>query len=171
MVPKRPPQVRSWYGTKPDHVLRLSILVLLSEYDFDPAALVLHDRHLKVAIAFLERMESDLYRVFGGTGRNDLMPVVAAIHAYISGLKEPIGKKQLMIHFIKDLPRRQDMHKEMDQCIDILEQDGKIAKCSVGIPSPTKPDEIAAYETFIGTPEVITAFVARHAPKPPKPQT
>lgn len=165
MVPKRPPQVRSWYGTKPDHVLRLSILVLLSEYDFDPTALVLHDRHLRVAIAFLERMESDLYRVFGGTGRNDLMPVVASIYSYVSGLNEPIGKKQILIHFMKDLPRRQDMHKEIDQCLEILVQDGKISTCSVGIPSPTKPDQIAAYETFIGTPEVIQAFVTKHQQK------
>lgn len=170
-VPKRAPQVRSWYGTKPDHVLRLSILVMLSEYDFDPTKLELHDKHLQLAIHFLEQMESELYRVFGGTGRNDLMPVVAAIHAYVSGLCEPIGKKQILIHFIKDLPRRQDMHKELDQCLEILANDGKIATCQVGLTSPAKPDQIAAYETMIGTPEVIAAFVAKYGGKPPTQST
>lgn len=170
-VPKRPPQVRSWYTTKPDQVLRLATLVVLSDYDFDPAKLELEERHLQVAITFLERMESDLYRVFGGTGRNDLMPVVAAIHAYISGLHEPVGKKQILIHFIKDLPRRQDIHKEMDQCLEILANDGKIATCQVGLTNPTKPDQIAAYETFIGTPQVIAAFLAKHGQAPRSPQT
>lgn len=171
MVPKRAPQVRSWFGTKPDHVLRLALNVILSEYDLDPNKLILHKRHIEVAITFLERMEGDLYRVFGGTGRNDLMPVVAAIHAYVCGLTEPIGKKQILIHFIKDLPRRQDMHKELDQCLEILSNDGKIATCQVGLTSPTKPDQIAAYETFIGIPEVITSFVAKHGGKPPTQQT
>lgn len=166
-VPKRPPHVRSWFGTKPDHVLRLAILVMLSEYDF---TLTLYARHMQVAIEFLEKMEADLWRVFGGTGRNDLMPVVAAIHAYVAGLTEPVGQKQLLLHFIKDLPRRQDLHKEFQQCLDILKDEGKIATASVGLANPDKPNEVVAYETLIGLPEVIREFLAKRGGTPPKPQ-
>lgn len=152
MVPKRPPQLRPWYGTKPDRLLQVAMLVSLSE----GFTKVLDAPYLEVALAFLERMEGDLYRVFGGSGRNELAPVAHKIFTYISGLSEPIGKKQLMINFLSDLSAKNNMHKEFDSCLEILEQESKIDKLTVAIHHPTT-QTILAYDILIGLPLVIAA--------------
>lgn len=163
LVPKRPPLLRPWYGTKPDRLLQVAMLISLSE----SLNLQLDSGHLKVALDFIEKMEADLYRVFGGSGRNDLAPVVHSIYSYLCGQTEPQSRKQLMIHFIRDLPRRQDMHKEFDACIQILEDEDKVKKTTVAIHHP-QTQTIMAYDTLIGLPAIIDSFLAKNAVANPK---
>lgn len=149
-VPKRSPQVRSWFTSKPDQVLKLACLFSLSER-FD---LVVETTHLQLALAQLEVLESTLYRIFGGMGRNDLSDIAHKIFMFVSGLNEPIAKKVLYLKFWQSLPRRRSADHEFDECLTFLVSDGKITQLGVSIG--------AAIDTLIGTPEVITEFVRRH---------
>jgi len=94
-VPKQTPQLRSWYTSKPHQVLKIAILTMLSEsYD-----LVLRIPHIQIALDYLEIMEQDLAKVFGGFGRNELAAVASKILDYLQGQSEPLSKKRVKTLF------------------------------------------------------------------------
>jgi hypothetical protein len=78
-VPKQPPAVQSWYASKSIQVLKLAMLTALSE-DFK---LRLEIPHFECALAYLEQLEHDLFRIFGGVGRNELAAVAIKIDEYV----------------------------------------------------------------------------------------
>src|SRR5690606_19124428 len=67
LVPKRQPNLQGWFATKPDQVLKIGMLTMLSE----SLDLVLQPKHFEVALRLLEILEQTLDKVFGGTGRNE----------------------------------------------------------------------------------------------------
>src|SRR6266498_2223605 len=66
-VPQRPPALQGWYASKSIQVLKLAMLTSLSEN----RKLRLEIPHFQVALEFFAEMEKDLFRIFGGVGRNE----------------------------------------------------------------------------------------------------
>lgn len=161
LVPKRPPQLRPWYGTKPDRLLQLAMLVSLS----DGLSLELSPGHLQAALEFIETMERDLHRVFGGSGRNDLAAVAHAIYNYVAGQDTPLSKRKIMLHFLQDLGARRKAHEEFDECLKMLLETEKIKEITEAIAHPVT-GAVVAYEVLIGLPSVIDSYYAARATTP-----
>ncbi len=66
-IPKDP-DVQGYYKTKPNQVLKVAMLIALSE----STDLILRKDHWDVSMALFERTEVTLTRVFQGIGRNEL---------------------------------------------------------------------------------------------------
>lgn len=146
-VTKRNPALRSWYLTKPDQVLRLAMLLALC----DGLVLEITSEHFRMALEYLDILEKDLYKVFGGVGRNELAEVALRIFSYISTLPEPITGKVLMARMWKDLPNKRGLHTELKDCLEHLSSTGQLSIYSIttdGLP----PDFL------IATPEIMTKF-------------
>lgn len=148
-VPKKAPQIQSWFASKSTQVLKVAMLTSLSER----TDLVLTVPHFVTALAYLELLERDLYRIFGGVGRNELAMVATKIYEFISALTEPISKKQFFVKTFS-LYSARDPRKEFDECLNHLKDDGKLVErlLTIGAGSSVVSDYIYA------TPEVMQAF-------------
>jgi hypothetical protein len=150
-VPKQEPQIKSWHTSKPHQVIKIAMLTSLSEsYD-----LVLKAEHLQVALEYINLLETDLFKVFGGVGRNELAAVAMKIYDFVSGLKEPLSRRRLKSTFWGMCKPPNDF----DECFTFLCNEGKIASKFLQIGS-TGDDVVA-------TPQVLAAFEARVKQLPP----
>ncbi len=149
-VPKKPPQVRSWYASKTDQVIKIAMLTSLA----DSTNLKLEIGHLKVAIELLEVMERDLYRIFGGVGRNELASVAAQMYDYLSQQTEPISKKTLKARLFPIFDAR-NIHKEFDESLQYLIGEGRIHIQQL---------EAGGYiDHIVATPQVLLAWAERNS--------
>jgi hypothetical protein len=153
LTPKRSPQTRSWFTSKPDQLLKIAMVLSLCEsVDFN-----LTVQNFREAAEFLEVLERDLYRIFGGVGRNETAGVAMQVFEYIAGLTEPISKKQLWIKMFNFLSPK-DARKEFDEVLSYLAETKKIQ--IHGLIVTTKSGSFT--DPIIATPEVLQAWAARN---------
>lgn len=111
-IPKDP-DTAGYHKTKPNQVLKVAMLISLSE----SLELRLELSHFEVAMALLETTETTLARVFQGIGRNELNNVANKVIEYLLGttpVKLPDGKlircldeKKLRALLYRDAPGRE----------------------------------------------------------------
>jgi hypothetical protein len=141
-VPKQPPAVQSWYASKSIQVLKLAMLTALSE-DFK---LRLEIPHFECALAYLEQLEHDLFRIFGGVGRNELAAVAIKIDEYVKARQIPVAKRDLKTNFFTMCKPP----NEFDDCLRYLVDSGKLKEATM---------HAGTYmDTIYATPEVMQAF-------------
>lgn len=90
------PTTQWYYETKHDQLLKISMLVALSERP----ELVLEKSHLEFSLEILALVEKNLPRVFEGLGRNELSAVATAIMDIVR--LKPIPEKRLQYMMFKD---------------------------------------------------------------------
>jgi len=144
-IQKQAPQIKSWFTSKPHQVLKIAMLTSLSE----STDLILLPAHFQVAIDYLAVMERDLFKVFGGVGRNELASIALKIFDFVEGLSEPIARKKLKSIFWSSCKPPNDF----DECFNYLVTDGKIVSKFLQIG--------AAGDDVVATPAVMSAFETR----------
>lgn len=150
LVPRRAPQIKSWFASKSTQLLKLAMLTALSERDDK----VLCVGDFRVALAYLETLERDLPRIFGGTGRNELAGVAQKILDYMEGQPAPIAHKSLKATFFSSCKPPNDF----EECLNFLLAADKLKRATLTVGQ--RVDDI------IATPPVMEKFVAMHARQP-----
>lgn len=92
----QPLTTQGWFASKPDQVLKLGLLTALSE---NPDARRLEVPHLILALRYLEEMEPDLPKVFGGAGRNELAGIAMKMIEYLEPYGHPIPMSVMQTNF------------------------------------------------------------------------
>lgn len=152
-VPKKPPQTQSWFASKATQVQKVMMLMSLSER----LDLVITEDHFQQTLGFFEELERDLYRIFGGVGRNELAAVAAKMLVYLSNLDLPISQDRLRTYFFNDCKS----NVEFDDCLRYLSSDKKIKLVE------TQVGQLRGI--IIGLPAIIDAFVLRYGGEGPPP--
>jgi len=141
-VPRQAPAVQSWYASKSIQVLKLAMLTCLSE----DIKLRLEVSHFECALAYLAEMECDLFRIFGGVGRNELAAVAVKIGEYIEARDIPVSKRDLKINFF-NMCRPPN---EFDDCLRYLEESGRVQSATMMLGNYV--------DTIYATPPVMSKF-------------
>jgi hypothetical protein len=148
-IPNYTPQTKPWFASKHVQVLKIGLLTALSE----GTDLELRIPHLEVALAYLAEMEKDLYKVFGGVGRNELAMVALKIFEYVANLREPIARTKLQTIFFSACKPPNDFN----ECMTYLVNSGKLVETMVLLKD-------RAGQSLIATREIMNAFSARVMP-------
>jgi len=141
-VPKQPPAVQSWYASKSIQVLKLAMLTCLSE----STKLRLEVGHFECALAYLAELEKDLFRIFGGVGRNELAAVAMKICEFIEARNVPVSKKDLKTNFFTMCKPP----NEFDDCLRYLVDGDKVKEATIHVGN--------YIETVYATPLALQAF-------------
>lgn len=149
-VPRAEPHLVDWLNSKPAQTIKIGMLTSLAE-SFD---LELKISHLQRALDYFEILERDLYKIFGGIGRNELAAVCVQIMHFISGQTMPMtfeAIRKASFKFCKP-------PYEFGYCLDHLKATGELVESvwTFGFPPQV--------QTMIGTPEQIATFKATHCP-------
>ena len=144
-TPTRALQIQSWYASKADVVIKLAMLTAISEGE-----VVVRIPHYEVALAYLDLLEQDLPRIFGGVGRNELADVALTIYEYLTLQKEPISQSRLKSQFFTLCKPP----NEFNDCIEHLIGTGKVKRDFLGVGDKG--------DTIIGTHQVMQEFVLAH---------
>lgn len=111
------PALKHYYGSKDEMLLKVAMCVQLSESD----DLVLSIGALKFALELLDSIEHTFGKVFEGTGRNELAPILVRIADYIqNSLPKPVMVKQLRAAFFSDAS-----YEELSRIFYQLQETGK----------------------------------------------
>jgi hypothetical protein len=149
-IPESAPHLKSWLTSKSTQVLKISMLTSLSEsHDLE-----LKVKHLETAIAYLDIMEADLYKVFGGIGRNELAAIAVKIEDYLERQPRPVELKKLGRTFWPDCKPPYDF----EACLQYLIDTGQATKCVF-----TEGNNI---KTLVAVPTVMAAFATSLRPPP-----
>lgn len=140
-VPTRNPNIKSWYASKSSQVLKLAMLTSLSE-GFD---LKLRVPHFETALAYLETLEEDLQKIFGGVGRNELAGVSMKMFEFVQHLPTPITMGRMKSQFFNSCKPPHDF----DQCITHLCESGMLRRWT-GAEQKTQ-----TLVDILGTPEAV----------------
>lgn len=151
-IPKKPKELISWYTTKSDHLLRLSILASLSE----SSDMIIRKNHMELVLDLLDNhLEPHLPKVFGGVGKNELAEVQNSIYSFISSLSEPVSFQLLRVRFFKDIPHSIGCDKGIKICLDWLLEEDRIKSYNLGVlGTPLK-------DSLYSTPQVMSAWIER----------
>lgn len=114
LVPLRPTTIRSWFASKPHQVLKLSMLNSLAESN----ELVINVGHIQSALAYLDVMERDLHKVFGGVGRNELAAVVMKMEEAVARMHLPCSLSAFRSSFFHSLRAPNDWEACYKQLLD-----------------------------------------------------
>lgn len=147
-VPYKPPTVKSWFTNKPTQVQKLAMLYSL----FESNELVVTPAHFESAIHFLEIMEGDLHKVFGGVGRNELAALAVNIQSALEVAKGPWTRKYLQSTYYSSFKNTEEVNSVVQQLIDT----GVIVEKTFGINGVKD-------ETVIGVPALMDSFFAKLA--------
>lgn len=153
-IPNKAPNVKSWFTSKPDQVLKLGMLTSLSE----GTDLILKTEHLELGLYYLGVLEETLHKIFGGVGRNELAGVAMQMHDFVSALRSPLPMGKLRSQYFHLCKPPHDF----DQCVLHLCESGALQRMTgVLQKSQTLFDVIA-------TPKCLAAFCEEHSlPLPP----
>jgi len=69
--------------------------------------LVLTQLHLEVGLEILEKLETNLPKVFEGMGRNELAPVAARMVDLLEMAGQPVPEKKVVAEFFRDADTRE----------------------------------------------------------------
>jgi hypothetical protein len=120
-VPKKAPQVQGWFASKPDQVLKLGMLLALCE---DPPSLEVRIDHMEAALDYLAILERDLFKVFGGVGRNEVAQIAVKIKNFLEQQKSVVPYTKMWSLFFSDCKSKE----ELDMAIQFLVEDGQIVE-------------------------------------------
>lgn len=149
-VPAQAPTVRSWYATKADQMLKVAMLLSLSE----GTDLMLKVGHFEAADRYFTLLEEDLTKIFGGVGRNELAAVSVSMLEYLQNLPEPIPTSRMSTSFFSSCRPPHDF----DACITHLTQTGQLERKVLTVNK--------LIVDFIGTPKSMAAFVEALSRRP-----
>lgn len=122
-VPTRHPTVRSWYASKSTQLLKLAMLISLSQ-SFN---LTMEIDHLELALAYLSSVEVDLPKIFGAVGRNEMAGIAVKIMEFVEYLPDPITEQKLRNQFYGSCKTRD----EYDGCITYLKESGQLCELTL----------------------------------------
>jgi hypothetical protein len=106
--------------------------------------------HLQRALDYFEILEKDLYKIFGGIGRNELARICVQIMDYVSSQTLPVPfetVKKATFRYCKP-------PYELGLCLDHLKSLGELSEIILTEGFPPKP------QNMLGTPATIAAFIA-----------
>jgi Protein of unknown function (DUF3987) len=152
-IPNAVPYLKNWLHSKPSQVLKVAMLTALAE---NPPSLVITRDHLQIAIDRISLCEKDLYKIFGGVGRNELAEVTVRILDFILKQPVPISLPKLNKLFWKDCKPPYDM----DACIKYLVDSEQVVR-SVYTEGVGNNQRIT---TILASPEAMAEFVQRMSP-------
>lgn len=147
-VPTQNPAVRSWYASKSTQMLKLAMLTSLSE----DTNLVLTIGHFEVAQHYLDRLEEDLPKIFGGVGRNELAGVAVKMLEFVQYLPEPMSMSKFKGQFFNQC---KPPH-EFDQCVTHLCETGQLRRFTGMI------EQLGQLIDLIGTPQTVEEFISKY---------
>ncbi len=105
-------RVAEFLNTKPLYVIKLAMLLALSEYDYK---LELTKENLRHAIELVSDVELNGPDLMNGVGRNELSPVTVEIERFIAIHPDPVKVKKIYAQF-----HNQANFQEIDQIISEL---------------------------------------------------
>lgn len=120
-VTKKAPQVQGWFASKPDQILKLGMLIALME---QPISMEVTIPHLQIAIDLLAVLEKDLFKVFGGIGRNEVAQVALKIKTFLEQQKSIATYGKLWSLFFADCKSKE----ELDMALEFLVADEQVAE-------------------------------------------
>lgn len=94
---------RGYFKSKHIQLLKVAMLVSLAE----TKELTMTKDHLEVGLAILEKLETNLPKVFEGMGRNELAPVAARIVDMLEVIGQPVPEKKVLAEFFRDADTRE----------------------------------------------------------------
>lgn len=89
------PAKERYLNGKMEYVIKLAMMICLSEKN----SLLLTDEHLMKAAKKLEVIEPNMFRLFQGSGRNELSPIAVEIERVIVAAGQPVMKKAIYAQF------------------------------------------------------------------------
>ena len=147
-VPKAEPHLIDWLNSKPAQTIKIGMLTSLAE-SFN---LELKIAHLERALDYFEILEKDLYKIFGGVGRNELAQVCIKIMNFMAAQTLPISYTALnSVTFSYCKPPRTPLLLDTESLGQLTE-----IVWTHGFPATSEP--------MIGTPEAIATFTASPPP-------
>jgi hypothetical protein len=147
-----PPHMQSWVNSKATQVLKLAMLTSLSiSHD-----MIIQKNHIDLALKLLEAVESELYGIFGGAGRNELANVAVKIATYIRAQESAITYRMLQSRFFNECKPP----NEFAVCVQHLADRGEIVSQTVSVGGTAT--------TYVGSPAVMSAFRAANSPSVPQ---
>lgn len=146
-VPTRNPNVKSWYASKSSQLLKLAMLTSLSE----SLDLKLQVKHFETSLRYLEVLEEDLPKIFGGVGRNELAGVAMKMLEFVQNLPDPTTIGKMRGQFFNSCRPPHDF----DECINYLTETKQLVRKTFML------NKILL--DLLATEETMSAFVARHS--------
>lgn len=143
-VPSRPLNTRAWYATKASQVLKVAMLSSLSV----STNLILEIPHLEIALNYLDLLEADLPKVFGGVGRNELAAVAVKMFEFVSYNPKPTSMRNLRTQFFTSCRPPNDF----DQCVIFLLESKQLVRKTLQVGG--------VIDDIIATQAAMDAFVA-----------
>lgn len=161
-VPKKSPTTKSWFASKPIQVLKLGMLNSLSESD----DLVLQQSHLELAVEYLAILERDLFKIFGGAGRNDLASIGVKIVEHLDARKEIVFWKDVYVHCYNMFDARgRSPLEQFEMVITHLKETNQVVEKHL----PSKDNATPVPIRVFATPQVLAAIAARNGAAQPPP--
>lgn len=150
-VPTRPAATQSWYGTKASQMKKLAMLTSLSErLDY-----VIDVHHLEIPLAFLARLESGLYHIFGGASGSQMSETALVIYNYLCIQKEPKDFNTIKFQNWNSIPHAYGPDKVVKECLDYLCGTDKIKQAAFTVNNLTR--------VVYATPETFQSYVSANA--------
>lgn len=149
-VPKKAPQTKSWFASKSVQLLKLAMLTSLSESD----DLILTVPHLELSLEYLAILEKDLFKIFGGAGRNELASIGVKIVEVLSARNEPVFWKELYTYCFHLFDKRDPM-KDFEATLVHLQDTNQVAVGNLLMKGSTAP------QRYFATPTAMQEFLKR----------
>jgi hypothetical protein len=147
-IPQSEAHLTDWLNSKPSHAIKIGMLNSLAE----STDLELKIHHLERALDYFEILEKDLYKIFGGIGRNELAQVCIHIMDYISKQTQPLEFKVIdKATFRFCVPPY-----ELEYCLRHLSAMGHIVEATY----TTDASGQMTVKRLFATPEVMAAYAA-----------
>ena len=152
-VPTRNPSVRSWYASKSVQLMKIAMLLSLAR----DATLHLIVEDFEMARLYLEKLEEDLPKIFGGVGRNELAGVAMKMLEYVQYLPEPMLFEKFKSQFFTSCRPPHDF----DECINFLLSSKQLVRSTFMLGVADAYDNVQTkLADVIATPKTMQAFVA-----------
>lgn len=150
--------LREFYQTKPEYVLKVAMLLWLSE---NTDSLIITADNLDKAIKWITEVEKGGQLLFENSGRNQLAAVGQAIIGYLTSKPSKVAS----LKDIRETFQREVTFEELDR---ILVELSVIQKIKTGVKFGTKPDEyVMTYEAYVARAEAAKAKMTGKGPTPP----
>jgi hypothetical protein len=138
---------RGYYKSKHIQLLKIGMLIALSE----STELRLTKEHLLVGLEILDKLETNLPKVFEGMGRNELAPVAARMVDLLEMAGQPVPEKKVVAEFFRDADTR-----ELYGIIAHLASTGKIVQLE-----EKNKETGAVIRRLLSTPSISQAWVEK----------
>jgi hypothetical protein len=114
LIPAAESHMVNWLNSKPAQLIKIGMLTSLSE-SFD---LELRIEHMQRALNYFEILEKDLYKIFGGIGRNELAQIAIKIKDFIAAHPQPLTERNVRRKFFSELKAPYDYNAIRQYLVD-----------------------------------------------------